>query len=319
MDSGRGVPGGCANCYMLRHVGANCRTCTAAIISSATTTMGDNIAARLKCFLKKSGSTQAVTADTAVAETAPVEPTSFARQIQSLIDNLPTPSKRTTVKDPKPPQRDEDGRPIPPPTPIKDSKLIRLLSSATIMNGSRDKNSSRPSIWSILESLGAPKHEEDPPDDAPRPDPHHGDDNNPDIFSDTSSVMVYSPLLPTRNSLVELAESEVIMEDEVDEPEPVPAPPIPGWSWSNVLPNSVTSWLSQTPPAPWLDDNGQPLTPRTQERRLRAQATRVWIPSKDKLSIQCMWWGYRMYVRSASLPLPLILSQVPPASRTRHS
>ncbi|KAF9455390.1 hypothetical protein BDZ94DRAFT_765644, partial [Collybia nuda] len=96
----------------------------------------------------------------------PAEPTYLARKIQALIDALPLPSSPTTPSAPPtpkpPPKHDSSGRPIPPPnaTPIKDSRLVAMLSSATIMNGS--SSSSRPSVWSILESLGTLKHRPEP-------------------------------------------------------------------------------------------------------------------------------------------------------------
>ncbi|KAF9445447.1 hypothetical protein P691DRAFT_805667 [Macrolepiota fuliginosa MF-IS2] len=264
--------------------------------------MGDNITARLKNILKKSETPQATSIDPVVADTPTVEPTSLALRIQSLIDSLPTPTRKTTVRDTPLPRRDENGRPIPPATAVKDSKLIQILSSATIMNGSRDRDRSRPSIWGILEGLGTSKHKHDLPGNGPQSDPGQGHDDATDAFSDSSSIMVYSPLLPTRDSFVELAESEVFEEEEAEELVPVIPPPLPGWTWSEVLP-SVTSWFTQPPPSPLLDDSGQPLTPRSRERRLRAQAARVWIPSKTQLSIQCMWWGYRMFLPPSALDI----------------
>lgn len=252
--------------------------------------MVDSITARLRNILKKSESSPEINEDEAIADTSNVEPVSLALRIQSLIDNLPSPSN---VGDPEPPQDDQQP---PPSAHIQDSKLIRMLRNATIMNGSHDPDNNRPSIWSILERLGTRKHEEVSVGNDPQPEPRHYDDHISDVSSDSSSVMVYSPLFPARDSLVELADSEVTLEEEdmdEPEPEPEPEPPIPGWSWANALP--TFNWFAQpSAQSPMLDDNGQPLTPRTRERRLRAQATRVWIPSKDKLSIQCLWWGYRM-------------------------
>lgn len=138
----------------------------------------------------------------------------------------------------------------------------------------------------------------------PNSNPRRGYDDNPVIFPDSLNVMLYSPLLPTRDSLVELADSEAVAEDRSDHA--IPEPEIPGWSWSNTLPLAPvsTSGSAQTPPSHPIGSNSQSLSTRTHEQRPQAQATRVWIPSKDQLSIQCMWWGYRMYVHLFSFEIP---------------
>lgn len=257
-------------------------------MSSTTTTMAEKLAGRLRNILRKPESPPDNTEDV----TTVVEPTSLALRIQSLIDNLPTPTTKTIVRNPKPPQCDKNGRPIAPSGPIRDSGLIKALNSASIMNGSTDKNNFRPSIWSILETMGAPQHQDDSPPDNPRTNPRDGEDDIPDIYSEASSVMVYSPLIPNQNSQVELAESQVIVKgNQIDKQVPLPDPSNPDWSWGHILP-SVTSWFTQQNPPPTPSDTL--IDPQSRERGIQALATRVWIPSKDKLSIQCMWWGYRM-------------------------
>ena len=113
-------------------------------------------------------------------------------------------------------------------TPVANTELIELLSSATIMNGSNSRGK-RMSVWSVLEDLKAPKgwprnqdrspsHKEGGGDVANEVDATLGNrgrlghtveaEENGDAFSDGSSVMMYSPLMPTTSSLVELAETE---------------------------------------------------------------------------------------------------------------
>ncbi|KXN83448.1 DNA-directed RNA polymerase II subunit RPB1 [Leucoagaricus sp. SymC.cos] len=258
----------------------------------------------LKSVTKKPQATTTVTQDAAVADTPAVESSSLARRIQSLIQKLPAPSLSSTSTSPQPQvNNDVDHEETHSSTTIEDSELEQALSSPIIMNGELD---GQPSIWSVLEGIGPGRSSHD--------EARHSDTIT-DTFSDSSSVMVYSPLVPVPGSLVELAESEeVVIEEEEDsddddterEPTPPPSPPpIPGWSWATTLP-AVTSWFTQptqptqpTPSPSAPDGNGRFMSPRTRERRLRAQ--RAWVPSKDKLSIQCMWWGYRMY-----LPPPVL-------------
>ncbi|KAF9049152.1 hypothetical protein BJ165DRAFT_1402975 [Panaeolus papilionaceus] len=142
----------------------------------------------------------------------PSEPESLAKKIQDLINFMPFPQPGEwkpipIVKNPKHPARDKDSRP-------SDSKLPAFLSSATIMKGS---DTGRQSIWSMLESLGAPPHGFPPTNDKDEETttpPGSGEgghdtdgDGSPDIVPDTSSFMVCSPLIPDRKDLrlVELA------------------------------------------------------------------------------------------------------------------
>ncbi|KAF8965595.1 hypothetical protein BDZ97DRAFT_1811424 [Flammula alnicola] len=231
----------------------------------------------------------------------PPEATSLAKRIQSL--------------NPKPPARDADGRPIPPPnaSPIKDSRLLSFLSSPTIMNGSAVKG--RPSIWSILEGIGAPAHgfppsEEDATIPGGSGEPSHGDRDDQDtIFSDNSSIMIYSPLIPTKDDLVELAElvpvgveEEVVSEGQE---------PTAGTSWTTMWPLSL--WYGESPQmhktpvmAPRRLSGETVISPRRTStdsagRVVRVQTVRAWVPSNTKLSVQAMWWGYRLY-----LPPPVL-------------
>lgn len=126
-----------------------------------------------------------------------------------------------------------------PQPQIKDSRLMSLLSNASFMNGSSLKG--LPSIWSILENTqrasppnpnpASPqlntttrlthdnletrplKEDELPPFLSPRPasssiyENQMLNESSPSmVFSDTSSIMVYSPLFPTQSDIVELAE-----------------------------------------------------------------------------------------------------------------
>ena len=162
----------------------------------------------------------------------------LARKIQHLVDSLPPPtaSPHSPTSPSSPPLPISPYTPeIPLPTPtddsqqpqIKDSRLIALLSNASFMNGSSLKG--KPSIWSILENIhptSSPNpipnsgllpttdvHSEIQPDEPPSasssniyPNQLPNESSPSMVFSDTSSIMVYSPLLPTQSDFVELAE-----------------------------------------------------------------------------------------------------------------
>lgn len=238
-----------------------------------------------------------------------LSPTTLAQRLRDLIDPLPFPSFSYPIKPPKPTPRDKKGRPIPPTSsyPIKDSKLIELLSSATFMNGSQSGGKPRPSIWELLEGLGVPPHgfpEEQSIDRGNR----EGDgdeqpvDSEPD-YSSTSSVMVYSPLIPGKDDIVELAE---LVPFSVEEEVIYHA--AASTSWASVWP------LSLIPIWPQSSTQGSAIeSPSCRDfsgnfihsditsidisgRKFRVTTTSAWVPSVTKMSFQAMWWGYRLYV-----------------------
>ena len=238
----------------------------------------------------------------------PLEPTSLAQRIQMLVDSLPTPdsdisrSPRIT----KPPARDPSGRPIPPPnpTPIKDSRLKAFLNSATIMNGSSNKG--MPSIWSILESLGAPTHDgnDQTGDGNPKHQPGEGDnegDQDQDIYSDSSSVMMYSPLLPTKEDLVELAELVVLETEQEAEVVTGASGWMTMWPFSAMNPPKQQQQLlvmaPDSPHPPGSSNVGGKKSPDSLASggKVKTQSRpRGWVPSPTKLSVQAFWWGYRL-------------------------
>ncbi|KAJ2914604.1 hypothetical protein MD484_g5801, partial [Candolleomyces efflorescens] len=147
----------------------------------------------------------------------------------------------------KPPKRDKSGKPIPPDNAVppelgrrhddnsnsgrgegegggggededeeSTNALLKFLQSATVMNGG--KTNDKPTVWDMLSRLGAPAHwgwdnEPVPPTDGPE---DGGGDNARNIFGDTHSVMMYSPLMPGKADIVELAEAvPVYFEEEV--------------------------------------------------------------------------------------------------------
>ena len=215
--------------------------------------------------------------DTAVE--AP-EPISFAMKIRPLIDSLPLPttltrvgitggSRNTHESDHVHDEIPKDGRGPPIPASV-DARLMQLLSSERVMNGNAvgmegakgKEGSYRQSVWSVLERL-RPGHigserAEDKAQNAQDTSRDHG-----------GGVMMYSPLEPTADSEVELAESELEYVDPTETDEPTKRTEkgkekerIPG-------PRSV-------PAAPAYE--------------------KVWVPSTTKLSLYTAWWGYRLYL-----------------------
>lgn len=234
-------------------------------------------------------------------------PDLLAKRLQDMIDALPFPDYRGhPIKVPKPPARDKTGRPIAPSSPISDPKLLSLLQSATYMNGGREHK--KKSIWDVLEQVGIPPHAF--PEDEDTNDGEGGDNgeetpkepasdpNSPDIFLDNSSIMMYSPLIPGLDDLVELAELVPVGVDQefLDEPKPStwasvwplsiigkskPSSPNPVFS----LPSYISGDVVYSPAITTIDELG---------RKVRVKTVRAWVPSTAKLSFQAMWWGYRL-------------------------
>ncbi|KAF6755085.1 hypothetical protein DFP72DRAFT_347733 [Ephemerocybe angulata] len=179
------------------------------------------------------------------------DPAYLAHRIQSLIDALPAPEplppnspppsapptrtiplppdepsdghgkkggrrrKGLPIAKPSTPKRDKNGKPIPPPSALpevgeEDKEVLKSLQSATIMNGGKDKEEGRTTVWDVLQQLqwgGGGKE--------------RGRDGE-DERSDMGSVMMYSPLIPGKKDIVELAEvAPVWVEEELQDGEEV--------------------------------------------------------------------------------------------------
>ncbi|KAJ7221659.1 hypothetical protein GGX14DRAFT_353190 [Mycena pura] len=232
------------------------------------------------------------------------EPTSFSRQpgstflaqkIRGLISSFPALSSRFLLSPKDPPAIDSDGRPIPPQGALRvqDPELISLLSNPSIMNGSDGR---RQSVWSMLDAMQSPSLVGNV----------QSVDGNDEYGSDRSSIMMYSPLIPTADSVIELAEVETV-------PTPDPSPsdrwfsslwpdwstiwPFTEWKNTNVTQeHESSSRLASTVLSLETESSADP-----QERRRAAPIRRVWIPSTTQLSFETMWWGYRIY-----LPPPVL-------------
>ena len=191
----------------------------------------------------------------------PPEPVTLAYRIQTILSSFPqflTPSPAPAEQSTSTPTSTVESSRIPLPLFITDSKLVSLLSSSSIMNGSSD--STRPSVWSILDHLRAklPNGSQSSPEEQTLPEQSYVNTRE----GDSSSVMLYAPLVPDDSSEIEVAKTEVV-------PEPEPTPEQEGKGVRLLSPSSPQSGN-------------------------KSISKRVWIPSSTKLSLQINWWGYRL-------------------------
>lgn len=192
------------------------------------------------------------------------EPASLARRIQALISLLPSWTAQSSSA--------TSGSPDVPvsgtlPAFITDSKLVSFLSSPSIMNG--EASQGRPSMWTLLDRLQTSGHTPSPRVDA-NGDAHLATEEGSTVSSDddSSSFMLYAPLVPDDSSEVEVARSEIISLDE-------------NASITSYREPKTRSILSRLWPF------SSPDVAATDERK-------VWIPSPTKVSLEIRWWGYRV-------------------------
>ena len=218
------------------------------------------------------------------------EPVSLAMKIRQLINSLPLPTITTkkgtlgfTQAANKGPAvvtgnhepddfsaeilRDGEGPPIPT---VVDANMVELLSSESVMNGDTvaregdqgGKGSYRQSVWSVLERLRSGRV---------------GGEGTERKGEDTSGrdleggIMMYSPLEPTPESEVELAESVEPLESH-------------GSTGAGTGKGKGKEQPSGSPPVSKVP-----------------VPEKIWVPSTTKLSLYTTWWGYRLY-----LPPPIM-------------
>ncbi|THH19221.1 hypothetical protein EUX98_g8820 [Antrodiella citrinella] len=217
------------------------------------------------------------------------DPESFANRIHALIATLPpifssNPASSSTAG---------SGDSIAP-NMIRDPKMISFLSSPSVMNGSA--SSGRQSVWTVLDRLKgrlpAPVENKGTETDSV-PLEETGREGlgkeKEESDDDSSSIMLYGPLLPGVDSEVEVAESELVQEDE------------------GTAPNDSKSEEKEKPPGVWLFRKRKAPDEQKKDGRVHVRDTknkRVWVPSDTKISLEIMWWGYRLY-----LP-PLVLEML---------
>ncbi|KAI0295034.1 hypothetical protein BC826DRAFT_302117 [Russula brevipes] len=270
------------------------------------------------------------------------EPLTLARRIQALLGpqtarHGPTPST-TDVTTPSGAAQSETAGPATPgrpgPVPNTDSRLLAMLGNVNLMGPSPDGG--RRSVFTILDRLRRPSA---PAADAPAgsapssvPEDEQGDEGD-------NGIMLYGPLVPSKDARVEIAASDVtsVFDDgetlHVGQParplsfneagEQLPSrSPLPARSPAQQEgPANVSQRVGQKEPGAlgrfdtlkgkvieggkFVSDKVAGGTKTWKDkmpggRKVVKTETR-WVPSPDKISLQATWWGYRLY-----LPPPVL-------------
>lgn len=222
----------------------------------------------------------------------PPDTTTLARRIQALLAKSSIPSPFDA-----PPNEPESSKPPthPPPQLVSDPKLVTLLSSPAVMNGTVSKGGQ--SVWTVLDKLrtqlplqgSSPAFASKPKDNDIKHQQAEASDD------DDSGFMVYGPLIPDKDSRIELAKSEYVPSDEgkrlENRPEPGSQQGTSKLEPLKELKDKIEGvW-------PFKGNSGESINNDPSNARVYFQggkSKRVWIPSPDQISIQVMWWGYRM-------------------------
>ncbi|KAI0003841.1 hypothetical protein BJV74DRAFT_881637 [Russula compacta] len=293
--------------------------------------------------LERRGSSYPGPGESHSEDAASPESLTLARRIQALLGSqtaqqasTPSATDATTSSGAVPSETagpTTPGGSIPPgPVPITDSRFLALLGNANVMSGSLDKG--RQSVFAILDRLRRPSaHATEAPADAA---PSSTSDEEQD-----DSIMLYGPLVPSEDSEVELAASDImsVFDDgetvEYEQPaRPLsfaaaggqltprsPSPSRPGEPTQQEGPADARQSDTQKDPGSvgWFDtwkgkviEGGKLVSDKVAEgtkslKEKMADGRKVvktktrWVPSPDKISVQATWWGYRLY-----LPPPVL-------------
>jgi hypothetical protein len=243
-------------------------------------------------------------------ESDPPGPDTLARRIQAMMASLPSmPSGRLPTSFPQfhtTPSGTQviDSNDNPPisSSGFSDSKLMTFLTSFTVMNGSIERG--RESVWSVLDRLRSPLTKRDGTAQPNAEEPHTG----AEYEDDNGSVMMYGPLEPTEDSEIEIARSEIVSlsgdGEEIRTPQ-LTFVPLPSESIEQVLAQSESSDRhkgKQRANFEQFASNSRVQPEDTTAVGASEQVEyRVWLPSPTKISVQAMWWGFRIY-----LPPPVL-------------
>ncbi|KAF8602386.1 hypothetical protein BDV93DRAFT_198777 [Ceratobasidium sp. AG-I] len=161
-----------------------------------------------------------------------------------------------------------------------DTEVLRLLSSASAMN---QDSRSRGSVWNVLDRL------------TPGRSKRGGGDGG------EGSVMFSAPLFITEDSKVEVAHSEMraVEEHESDSEDGKPrsskfANLVNRMGMDGMFGSKKKAEEGKAEETEVIEVKAEPAQPKFKE-------VRVWRPSPDNISLQCSWWGYRIY-----LPPPVL-------------
>lgn len=294
---------------------------------------------------------EGVSNSTPLSEEEHPTPASLAQRIHSIIASTPTTMYQPmALESPTTPsdRRNLPQSPVQSPrsllSPVADARFLSFLHSPRIMNS---PGLGQPSVFSVLERLQSPmsRTRELPPDGDSGQDGH-----GMEVADDGSSLMLCSPLIPQRDSLVEIAETEYVSfngtgrtvaegyrsplhqahtvddsgeESETDDDEgssetnPASGGGDEGEGSSRTVEggsaesNTTSNDAPETESRsifrwPWSKTEAEKRAEqKTKEEKQKAEAKAkeqkskneklVWVPSPTKISLQTMWWGYRIY------------------------
>ena len=277
-------------------------------------------------------------------DATPPEPLTLARRIQALLSpqTASTPSATDATTSSGAAQSETAGPvtpgssmpPGPGPVPVSDSRFLALLGNPNVMSGSLDKG--RQSVFAILDRLRRPSAHgtEAPAGAAPSSTP--AEERDDDDREGDGSIMLYTPLVPSEDSEVELAASDImsvfddgetleyeqparplsfVQAGEQHSPSRTLTPEIPGQSAQEPGPFASQSDMRKEPgSAGWFDtlkekvveggklvsdkvtEGTKSLKGKPAEGRKIVKTKTRWVPSPDMISFQATWWGYRLYV-----------------------
>jgi hypothetical protein len=228
---------------------------------------------------------------------------------------------------------------------MADSRFLSFLYSPRLMNS---PGPGQQSVFSMLERLQSPmaRNHELPPEDGPNGDDGE-DGHGMEVVEDGSSLMLCSPLIPQRDSLVEIAETEyvsfneagrVVAEshrsplyqahtiDDIDEETETEGGERKSGTHQATAdgdkdegssaedkaadgedqPGDASGTESSIFRWPWFKTEGEKRVEQQkklaeakakEEQKLKKRNEKLmWVPSPTKISLQTMWWGYRMSV-----------------------
>jgi hypothetical protein len=143
------------------------------------------------------------------------EPLTLARRIRAMLSlrtTPPTPSATDATTSGA--GSSEAAAPITPgssipPAPVSDSRFFALLGNTNVMSGSTDK---RQSVFEILDRIRRPSGRamEASNDLQSSVSEEEQENEEYESYDDSSSIMLYGPLVPSEDSEVELAASDIM-------------------------------------------------------------------------------------------------------------
>ncbi|KAK7047939.1 hypothetical protein VNI00_006267 [Paramarasmius palmivorus] len=254
--------------------------------------------------------------------------TELANRIRSLTETLASRS-RPMLDSSTPPQIPErvlrdsiTGQPVPFPDAafLTDKDMIDKLKNTLVMNGHdgpHGKQMLSKSVWDVLDSFKAPSAHKWcaglPDDYASSTGPLNTlpTSSEPHIIADDSSVMMYFPLVPDESSQVELAQSNIVpmTTPHADKEKPKMKKLLKRYRMyetfkkdeGEVERGKTLTWKfwslkkRLTSPSAEVITSPAPTTPNPEVKE------RVWVPSSTNMSVQALWWGYRIF-----LPPPVL-------------